>query len=98
MKVYLNNVDQSEFTEIFLSILDKDAAKINKFIPAKNFNFVFKKLKNAIMKRWKLWINICEKKQTQQKVSTIKQRNLCVSILRKKERLFQTLKRQNCYW
>ena len=54
LKIDSNNADLSEFTEIFLSILDKHAPKKQKFIRANNSNFVNKNLRKAIMKRSKL--------------------------------------------
>ena len=54
LKIDLNNAELSEFTEIFLSILDKYAPKKQKFIRANNSNFVTKNLRKAIMKRSKL--------------------------------------------
>ena len=54
LKIDLNNAELSEFTEIFLSILDKPAPKNQKFIRANNSNFVTKNLTKAIMKRSKL--------------------------------------------
>ena len=54
LKINLNNAELSEFTEIFLSILDKHAPRKQKFIRANNSNFVTKSLRKAIMKRSKL--------------------------------------------
>ena len=45
LKIDLNNAELSEFTEIFLSILDKHAPRKQKFIRANNSNFV--KLKES---------------------------------------------------
>ena len=49
LKIDLNNAELSEFTEIFLSILDKHAPKKQKFIRANNCYFVTKNLRKAIM-------------------------------------------------
>ena len=54
LKIDLNNAELSEFTEIFLSILDKHAPKKQNFIRANNSNFVTENLRKAIMKRSKL--------------------------------------------
>ena len=54
LKIDLNNAELSEFTEIFLSILDKYAPKKQKFIQANNSNLLTKSLRKAIMKRSKL--------------------------------------------
>ena len=53
-KIDLNNAELSEFTEIFLSILDKCVPKKQKFIRANNSNFVTKNLRKAVIKRSKL--------------------------------------------
>ena len=54
LKIDLNNAELSEFTEIFLSILDKYAPKKQKFIQANKSNLLTKSLRKAIMKRSKL--------------------------------------------
>ena len=79
LKVDLKNADLSEFTEIFLSILDKHAPKKTKRLKTKN-------LRKAIMKRSKL-----RNKYLRVRVNAAislynKQRNLCVSTLRKNKR------------
>ena len=50
LKIDLNNANLSEFTEIFLSILDKHAPKKQNFLRAKSSNFVTKNLMKVIMK------------------------------------------------
>ena len=42
LKIDSNNAELSEFTEIFLSILDKYTPKKQKFIRANNSNFITK--------------------------------------------------------
>ena len=54
LKIDLNNADLSEFTEIFLSILDKYASKKQKFARVNNSNYVAKNLRKAIMKKSKI--------------------------------------------
>ena len=56
LKIDLNNADLSEFTEIFLSILDKHAPKEQKFLRANNSNFLTKNLRKAIMKRSNIYV------------------------------------------
>ena len=97
LKIDLNNADLSEFTEIFLSILDKHAPKKQKFIRANNSNFVTKNLRKAIMKRSKLRNKYLRERTNEAKSLYNKQRNLCVSILRKNKRLLRKLKQHNCY-
>ena len=53
-KIDLNNADLSGFSQIFLSISDKHAPKIQKFIPANSSNFVTKNLRKSFMKKTKL--------------------------------------------
>ena len=50
LKIDLNNVNLSEFTEIFLSLLDKHAPKKQNFLRAKSSNFATKNLMKVIMK------------------------------------------------
>ena len=50
----MNNSDLSEFTDMFLSVLDKHTPKKQKFIPQNNAYFITKNLKKAIIKRLKL--------------------------------------------
>ena len=85
LKIYLNNAELSEVTEIFLPILDKYIPKKQKFRRANNSNFVTKNLRKAIMKRSKLQNKYLREKTKEAKSLYNKQRNLCVSILRKKK-------------
>ena len=91
LNIDFKNADRSEFTEIFLSILDKHAQK-TKFLRANNF--VTKNLRKAIMKKSKLRNKYLREGMNEAKSLYNKQRNLCVSII---SRLFQNLKQQNCY-
>ena len=86
LKINLNNAELSEFTEIFLTILDKYAPKKQKFIIANNSNFVTKNLRKAIMERSKLRNKYLRERTSEAKSLYNKQRNLCVSILRKNKR------------
>ena len=86
LKIDLNNAELSEFTEIFLSILDKYAPKKQKFIRANNSNFVTKNLRKAIMKRSKLRKKYLRERTNKAKSIYNKQRNLCASIFRKNKR------------
>ena len=83
LKIDLNNAELSEFTENFLSILDKHAPRKQKFIRANNSNFVTKSLSKAIMKRSKLRNKYLRERTNKAKSLYNKQRNLCESILRK---------------
>ena len=53
LNVDLNNAELSEFTETFMSLLDKHAPKKQKYIRANNANFMTKSLRKAIMLRSK---------------------------------------------
>ena len=86
LKIDLNNVDLSEFTEIFLSILGKHAPKKQKFIQPYNSNFLTKNLRKVIMKRSKLRKKYLRVKPNKAKSLYNKQRNFCLSILRKNKR------------
>ena len=86
LKIDLNNAELSEFTEIFLSILNKHAPRKQKFIRANNSNFVTKSLRKAIMKRSKLRNKYLRERTNEAKSLYNKQRNLCMSILRKNKR------------
>ena len=88
MKIDLNNAEVSEFTEIFLSILDKYASKKQKFIRANNSKFRTKNLRKATMKRSKLRNKYLRERTNEAKSFYNKQRNLCVSILIKNKREF----------
>ena len=86
LKIDLNNAELSEFTDIFLSILDKYAPRKQKFIRANNSNFVTKSLRKAIMKSSKLRNKFLRQRTNEEKSLYNKQRNLWVSILRKNKR------------
>ena len=53
LNVDLNNAELSEFTETFMSVLDKHAPKKQKYIRANNANFMTKILRKTIMLRSK---------------------------------------------
>ena len=86
LKIDLNNAELSEFTEIFLSILDKHAPRKQKFMRANNSNFVIKSFRKATMKRSKLRNKYLPERTKEAKSLYNKQRNLCMSILRQNKR------------
>ena len=90
LKIDLNNAELSEFTEIFLSILDKHAPKKQKFIQANNSNFVTKNLRKAIMKRSKLHKKYLRERTNEVKSLYNKQRNLCVFCVKIGETISET--------
>ena len=85
LKIDLNNAELSEFTEIFLSILDK---KSQKFTRANNSNFVTKNLRKVVMKRSKLRNKYLRERINEEKSLYNKKRNLCMSILHKNKRVY----------
>ena len=86
LKIDLDNADLSEFTEMFLSILEKHAPKKQKFIRANNPNFVTKILRKDTKKRSKLSKKYLCERTNEAKSLYNKQRNLFASILRKNKR------------
>ena len=87
LKIDLNNADVSEFTKIFLLILEKHAPKKKKkFIRENKSNFVTKNVRKAIMERSKLRNKYLRERTNEVKSLCNKQRNLCVSVLRKNKR------------
>ena len=71
LKLDLNYVDPSEFTEIFLSILDKHTPKKQTFTQPNNSNFVTKNLRKPLWKGKNFETNIYMKERTKRKVSLI---------------------------
>ena len=86
MKIDLNNADLSEFIKIFLLILDKHVPRKQKLVQVSKSNFVTKNLRKAIMKRSKRRNKYFREGTKEAKSLYNKQRNLCVSILRKNKR------------
>ena len=98
LNVDLNNAELSEFTETFMSLLDKYAPKEQKYIQANNANFMTKSLKKATMLRSKFRNRFLKEKTEESKSLYNKQRNICVSLLRKtKKNLLCAARQQNCY-
>ena len=88
MKIDLNNADLSEFIKIFLLILDKHVPRKQKLVQVSKSNFVTKNLRKAIMKRSKRRNKYLREGTNEAKSLYNKQRNLCVSILRKNKRAY----------
>ena len=86
MKIDLNNADLSEFTEIFLSNLTSMLQKNKSLYEQITLNFVIKNLRKTIVKRSKLQNKYLCETMNESKSLRNKQRNLCVSILRKNMR------------
>ena len=78
-----NNSELVEFTITVLSILDKHAPIKRKYIRANNSAFMTKELRAAIMQRSKLRQKFLKERTNDSKHLYNRQRNLCVSLLRK---------------
>ena len=81
-----NNAELVEFTNTVLSVLDKHAPIKRKYIRANNSAFMTKELRSAIMQRSKLRQKILKERTNDSKPLYNRQRNLCVSLLRKTKR------------
>ena len=81
-----NNAELVEFTNTVLSIVDKHAPIKRKHIRANNSAFMTKELRAAIMQRSKLRQKFLKERTNDSKHLYKRQRNLCVSLLRKTKR------------
>ena len=81
-----NNSELLEFTNTFLSLLDKDASIKRKYIRANNSVFMTQGLRAAIMQRSKLRQKFLKQRANDSKHLYNRQRNLCVSLLQKRKR------------
>ena len=81
-----NNSELLEFTNTFLSLLDKDASIKRKYIRANNSVFMTQGLRAAIMQRYKLIQKFLKQRANDSKHLYNRQRNLCVSLLQKRKR------------
>ena len=86
LKININNAELKEFNEIFLKVLDKHAPRKQKYIRANNSNYITKALRKEIMHRSRLRNKFLRERTKESKVAYNKQRNICVSLLRKSKR------------
>ena len=86
LKIDINNAELKEFNEIFLKVLDKHAPRKQKYIRANNSNYITKALRKEIMHRSRLRNKFLRERTKESKVAYNKQRNICVSLLRKSKR------------
>ena len=84
----LKNIEYSTFHKICLKVLNKHAPIKQKYIRANNSNFMNKDLRKAIMCRSRLRNAFLKEKSYELRLKYYKQRNLCVSLLRKSKRNF----------
>ena len=83
LNIDINNAELVEFTITVLSVLDKHAPIKRKYIRANNSAFMTKELRAAIMQRSKLRQKFLKERTSDSKHLYNRQRNLCVSLLRK---------------
>ena len=85
-KIDLNNAELAEFHNVFLSVLNKHAPIKYKYIRANNSSYMTKSLRKEIMLRSRLRNKFLKTKTEESKQLYNKQRNLCVTLLRKAKR------------
>ena len=87
MKIDINNAELKEFNEFFLKVLDMHAPRKQKYIRANNSNYITKTLRKEIMHRSRLRNRFLrERGRTNESTTNNKQRNVCLSLLRKTKR------------
>ena len=87
-KIDLNNAEIAEFHNEFLSVLNKHAPIKYKYIRANNSSYMTKSLRKEIMLRSRLRNKFLKTKTEESKQLYNKQRNLCVTLLRKTKRIY----------
>ena len=83
LKHDINNIELDIFHNILLSAFNECAPLKQKHIRANNGGFVTKELRKEIMKTTRLRNNFLKKKDDFSKALYNKQRNICVSLVRK---------------
>ena len=97
MKIDINNAELKRFNEFFLKVLDKHAPRKQKYNIANNSNFITKALRKEIMHRFRLRNKFLKERTNESKIAYNKQRNICVSLLRKtKETIIMKVNRN--FW
>ena len=92
LKFDVTNAPLSQFNDIVLSVLDKRARKKVKYIRSNNCHFMTKELRKTIMHRSKLRNKFLKTRNEESRMRFNRQRNFCVSLLRKtKRRVFGKL-------
>ena len=91
-EVFVNNDDGLQrFCDININILNRHAPRKRKLAQGNQMPFITKDLSKAIMKRSRLRNNFLKNKTEQNKTLYTKQRNYCVSLLKKsKKKYFAT--------
>ena len=85
LKIDINN---AEFNEIFLKVLDKHAPRKQKYIRANNSNYITKALRKEIMHSSRLRNKFLRKRTKESKTAYNKQPNISVNLLRKTQRVY----------
>ena len=88
LKYDINSIDYDNFIKTFLTVLDKHAPIKKKYLRANHANFVTKQLRKAIMKRSKLRNDFLKDRNDASQSAYRKQRNLCVTLLRKAKKQY----------
>ena len=88
LKFDVTNAPLLKFNDTVLSVLDKHAPKKMKHIGSNNCNFMTKELRKAIINRSKVRNKFLKTRNEKSRRRFNRQRNLCVSLLRKTKRRF----------
>ena len=86
LKIDINSAELKEFNEFFLEVLDKQAARKQKYITANNSNYITKALRKEMMYRSLLRNKFLRERKNESKIAYNKQQNICVGLLRKIKR------------
>ena len=96
-QIYVNNDDGfNRFCKISFDTLNSFAPIKNKFVRANQIPFITKELSRKVMKRLRLRSNLLRKKIEENRKLYPKQKNKCVSLLKKaKKEYYQNLDEKN---
>ena len=86
MKIDINNAELKSLTKFFLKVLEEHAPRKEKHVRANNSNYITKALQKEIMHRSRLRNKFLRERANESKIAYNKQRNICVSLLRKTKR------------
>ena len=82
----LSTMDNKNFKDTIIDSLNKHATLKRKYLRANHSNFITKELSKAIMQRSKLRNLYLKVRSDENRIRYKKQRNICVSLLRKAKR------------
>ena len=86
LKIDINSAELKEFNQIFFKVLEKNAPRKQKDIRANSSSYITKALRKEIMHRSRLRNKFLRERTKESKIAYNKQRNICVSLLRKTKR------------